>query len=75
LAGLKKLPPIVGYDADSKGVKNAVVNLERVGLRGFIHFERREFCRLCSPSQDERCPWIGGFKSTLWRDDSGNSEN
>ena len=48
LAGLKKLPPIVGYDADSKGVKNAVVNLERVGLRGFIHFERREFAA-CVP--------------------------
>ena len=47
-AGMKKLPPIVGYDADSKGVKNAVASLERVGLRGFIHFERREFAA-CVP--------------------------
>jgi 23S rRNA (guanine2445-N2)-methyltransferase / 23S rRNA (guanine2069-N7)-methyltransferase len=47
-AGMKKLPPIVGYDADPKGVKNAAVSLERVGLRGFIHFEKREFAA-CVP--------------------------
>ncbi|MBU1902727.1 MAG: bifunctional 23S rRNA (guanine(2069)-N(7))-methyltransferase RlmK/23S rRNA (guanine(2445)-N(2))-methyltransferase RlmL [Proteobacteria bacterium] len=46
--GLKKLPPIVGYDADAKAVKNALVSLERIGLRGFIHFEKRELAA-CVP--------------------------
>jgi len=61
LAGLKKLPPIVGYDADSKGVKNAVVNLERVGLRGFIHFERREFAACVPHPKMKDVPGLGGF--------------
>ena len=46
--GLKKLPPVVGYDADAKAVKNALVSLERVGLRGFIHFEKKELAA-CVP--------------------------
>ena len=41
-AGLMRLPPIVGYDADPKAVRNAAANVERAGLRGAVHVEKRE---------------------------------
>ncbi len=47
-AGLKKLSPIVGYDADPKAVKNALANLERAGLRGAVHIEKKELA-VCVP--------------------------
>jgi 23S rRNA (guanine2445-N2)-methyltransferase / 23S rRNA (guanine2069-N7)-methyltransferase len=40
-AGLKALPVIVGHDADRRAVHNALGNLERAGLRGLIHIERK----------------------------------
>ncbi len=40
-AGLRKLPPIFGYDADRQAVNNALGNLERAGLRGHVHIERK----------------------------------
>jgi 23S rRNA (guanine2445-N2)-methyltransferase / 23S rRNA (guanine2069-N7)-methyltransferase len=40
-AGLKKLPPIVGYDLDREAVRNALGNIERAGLRGRVHAERK----------------------------------
>ncbi len=40
-AGLGKLPPIIGYDADAKAIRNSVANLEKAGLTGLIHFEKR----------------------------------
>lgn len=40
-AGLSKLPPIMGYDADRKAIHHALGNLERAGLRGRVHFERQ----------------------------------
>jgi len=45
-AGLRRLPPIVGYDADPGAVRNALVNLERAGLRGAVHVEKRELADL-----------------------------
>jgi len=45
-AGLRRLPPIVGYDADSKAVRNAAAHVERAGLRGAVHVERRELAVL-----------------------------
>ena len=41
-AGIIELPPIVGYDADPRAVTGAVANLERAGLRGAVHFEKRD---------------------------------
>jgi 23S rRNA (guanine2445-N2)-methyltransferase / 23S rRNA (guanine2069-N7)-methyltransferase len=38
----KKLPPIVGYDQDFRAVRIALANLERAGLRGRVHIEKRE---------------------------------
>jgi len=45
-AGLMKLPPIVGYDADPRAVRNAAANVERAGLRGVVHVEKKEFAVL-----------------------------
>lgn len=41
-AGLKKLPPIVGYDHDAEAIKSAFENIERAGLMGKVHVENRE---------------------------------
>ena len=40
-AGLKQLPPIVGYDVDRRAIHTALGNLDRAGLRGAVHFERK----------------------------------
>lgn len=40
--GLRRLPPIIGYDADPTAVRSALANLERAGLRGVVHVERRD---------------------------------
>jgi 23S rRNA (guanine2445-N2)-methyltransferase / 23S rRNA (guanine2069-N7)-methyltransferase len=41
-AGLERLGPIRGYDGDPRAVRAALANLERAGLSGRVHFERRE---------------------------------
>ncbi|HKK04551.1 MAG TPA: bifunctional 23S rRNA (guanine(2069)-N(7))-methyltransferase RlmK/23S rRNA (guanine(2445)-N(2))-methyltransferase RlmL [Gammaproteobacteria bacterium] len=48
-AGLEKLPPIVGYDADAAAVRAALGNVERAGLRGHVHIERRELTQVQPP--------------------------
>jgi 23S rRNA (guanine2445-N2)-methyltransferase / 23S rRNA (guanine2069-N7)-methyltransferase len=45
-AGMKKLPPIFGYDSDRESVKAATANLERADFKGRIHFERCELAEL-----------------------------
>lgn len=45
LHGLKKIPPIVGYDADPKAVHGALANVAAAGLTGVIHAERRELSK------------------------------
>jgi len=40
-AGIKNLPPIRGYDHDPAAVRVALVNVERAGLTGLVHIERR----------------------------------
>lgn len=40
-AGLEHLPPIVGYDIDRAAVHTALANVERAGLRGRVHIERK----------------------------------
>ncbi len=37
----KRLPPIVGYDGDAVAVRIALAAVERAGLRGLVHIERR----------------------------------
>jgi 23S rRNA (guanine2445-N2)-methyltransferase / 23S rRNA (guanine2069-N7)-methyltransferase len=38
----KRLPRIVGYDQDFRAVRVALENVERAGLRGRVHIEKRE---------------------------------
>lgn len=42
VAGLARLPDIRGFDADATAVRAALANIERAGLRGRVHVERRE---------------------------------
>ena len=39
--GIKNLPPIRGYDHDPAAVRVALANVERAGLTGRVHIERR----------------------------------
>ncbi|HLB57372.1 MAG TPA: THUMP domain-containing protein [Gammaproteobacteria bacterium] len=39
--GESAIPPIIGYDADPAVVKIAIANVERAGLLGKIHIEKR----------------------------------
>jgi 23S rRNA (guanine2445-N2)-methyltransferase / 23S rRNA (guanine2069-N7)-methyltransferase len=39
--GLKRLPLIVGYDVDRRAVHTALGNVDRAGLRGLVHIERK----------------------------------
>ena len=41
-AGLEQTPPIIGYDADRRAVRAALANVERAGLAGVVHIERKE---------------------------------
>jgi 23S rRNA (guanine2445-N2)-methyltransferase / 23S rRNA (guanine2069-N7)-methyltransferase len=40
--GLSLLPTIIGYDQDPAAIKIAFENLERAGLRGKVHVEKRD---------------------------------
>ncbi|HTM64143.1 MAG TPA: bifunctional 23S rRNA (guanine(2069)-N(7))-methyltransferase RlmK/23S rRNA (guanine(2445)-N(2))-methyltransferase RlmL [Gammaproteobacteria bacterium] len=41
-AGIARLPQIIGYDEDAEAIKSAFENIERAGLRGKIHVEKRD---------------------------------
>ncbi|MFH2005951.1 MAG: bifunctional 23S rRNA (guanine(2069)-N(7))-methyltransferase RlmK/23S rRNA (guanine(2445)-N(2))-methyltransferase RlmL [bacterium] len=47
-AGLDRLPTIVGYDASAASVRRAIESVERAGLTGRVHIERRELSG-CEP--------------------------
>ncbi len=40
--GLANLPPISGYDSDARAIAAAHVHVQRAGLHGRVHIERRE---------------------------------
>jgi len=44
----RRLPPIRGYDADAAAVRAALANVERAGLRGKVHIEKRALAD-CEP--------------------------
>lgn len=48
-AGLSRLPRIVGYDADAHAVRTALINIERAGLQGRVHIERRALADVEAP--------------------------
>lgn len=45
-AQLDKFPRIVGFDSDSSAIKVAFANIERAGLLGKVHVEKRELSEL-----------------------------
>jgi 23S rRNA (guanine2445-N2)-methyltransferase / 23S rRNA (guanine2069-N7)-methyltransferase len=48
-AGLAHLPVIVGGDRDGAAIRAAWASLERAGLHGRVHFERRDLADLAPP--------------------------
>ncbi len=48
-AGAGRIPPIVGYDRDGRAIKAAIGNIERAGLRGAVHVEKRELGQAAPP--------------------------
>ncbi len=40
------MPPIIGYDRDGGAIKDSIANMERAGLHGLIHFEKRALSEL-----------------------------
>ncbi len=49
VAGLAKIPPITGFDADLTAVRTALRVVEQAGLRGHIHIERSELASCMAP--------------------------
>jgi len=58
--GLRRVPPIRGYDADARAVRAAQANLTRATLGSAVHVERRALAE-CSPIAARR----GGAHSGL----------
>lgn len=52
-AGIHHLPNIVGYDHDAHAIKIAFANLERAGLLGKIHVEKRDLAMLAPKASDK----------------------
>lgn len=52
--GLSRLPDIRGYDKDPEAVRIARSNLERAGLRGLVHIERRDLLACTPAAADQR---------------------
>ena len=48
----RRLPDIRGYDADPRAVRVSLENIERAGVRGLVHVEKRELatCRPEAPA-------------------------
>jgi 23S rRNA (guanine2445-N2)-methyltransferase / 23S rRNA (guanine2069-N7)-methyltransferase len=51
--GLKTLPTIVGYDADPNAIRSAFENIERAGMHGRIHVEKRELTDLTQKANEK----------------------
>ena len=56
--GLKRLPPIVGFDADARAVRLALIGVERAGLRGVVHVERRTLSQTTAPPFSSAAPGL-----------------
>ena len=39
--GIKRLPPIIGYDEDKRAIVAAWTNVEKAGLQGLVHIEKK----------------------------------
>ncbi len=54
----EKIPPIIGYDRDSSAVKDSFANLERAGLHGLVHFEKKDLTELTPHAKTLKCPGL-----------------
>jgi 23S rRNA (guanine2445-N2)-methyltransferase / 23S rRNA (guanine2069-N7)-methyltransferase len=53
-AGLeRRWPRIIGFDADRTAITGALENIERAGLRGHVHVERRELGTFQAPAAQQ----------------------
>ena len=57
-AQINSLPPIIGYDVDSAAIRNSVANLEKAGLTGLIHFEKKALSDLMPHPKTREKPGI-----------------
>jgi 23S rRNA (guanine2445-N2)-methyltransferase / 23S rRNA (guanine2069-N7)-methyltransferase len=56
--GLKRLPPIAGFDADPGAIRAALANAQRAGLQEKVHFERKELAQLTAPAAAGKAPGL-----------------
>ncbi|MBI4573835.1 MAG: bifunctional 23S rRNA (guanine(2069)-N(7))-methyltransferase RlmK/23S rRNA (guanine(2445)-N(2))-methyltransferase RlmL [candidate division NC10 bacterium] len=47
--GRRHAPIVVGYDVDAQSVRAATANIDRAGLRGLVHVERRDLADCQAP--------------------------
>ena len=52
----ERLPAIVGFDQDHRAVRAALANVERAGLRGLVHIEKRELANAEPPKSRPEIP-------------------
>ncbi|MBN2419212.1 MAG: bifunctional 23S rRNA (guanine(2069)-N(7))-methyltransferase RlmK/23S rRNA (guanine(2445)-N(2))-methyltransferase RlmL, partial [Deltaproteobacteria bacterium] len=52
------IPPIIGYDHDSGAIKDSIANLERAGLHGLVHFEKRPLAELTPHPKTLKSPGL-----------------
>jgi 23S rRNA (guanine2445-N2)-methyltransferase / 23S rRNA (guanine2069-N7)-methyltransferase len=57
-AGLRRMPAIVGYDADPAAVRAAHANVRKAGLTAFIHIEKRHLSLAEPPRSKSGAPGL-----------------
>ncbi len=56
--GLKKISPIIGFDADPIAVRKAHSNIENANLNGLIHIEKRDLSQLVLTAEMQKHPGL-----------------
>ncbi len=57
-AGLARIPPVFGFDADAHAVKLAIDNVAAAGLQGRVHIERRDVRTLTAMARMQEHPGL-----------------
>jgi 23S rRNA (guanine2445-N2)-methyltransferase / 23S rRNA (guanine2069-N7)-methyltransferase len=57
-AGLERVPPIVGLEVDPRAVRLALRAVERAGLRGVVHVERKALAQMSGPPFAAKVPGL-----------------
>lgn len=56
--GMKKMPPIIGFDANPTVINKAHLNIENAGFHGFIHIEKRDLSQLVLTAEMKKHPGL-----------------